>query len=68
MLLNYLNPVGNRIARPDRPNCEIVSSDGKSSCTPLEAASTLDIVRGAFCTTLVPVLTLESRELPTMRM
>jgi hypothetical protein len=63
MLFHYLNRVGSRIARPDRLNYEIASSNSLPSSLSLEVVSTVYIVRGARCTVLVPNIVLEAHEL-----
>ena len=67
MLFDYLNRVGSRIARPDRLNYEIASSDSLPLPISLGVVSILEIVRGARYTIIVPTITLEARELLTWR-
>jgi hypothetical protein len=67
MLFRYLNRVGSRIARPERLNYEIVSSNCLPSLFSLKAVSIVDIVRGARYNILVPNVVLEARESLTSR-
>ena len=65
--ISYLNRVGSRIARPDRSEYEIGSSDCTSIPTASELLSISDIVRVSCCTILVFSSILEARELATLR-
>jgi len=62
-LFNYLKRVGSRIARPDRLNYEIPSSDYIPSFPSLEDVSKLNIVQAARCDIFILTLMLEAREL-----